>query len=416
MTHQGQAMNLAGKGTIIANDLSPAARSSGRVGPHGGPSPIRYSSGAPVRSGVANPSLLQQVYAVWLVIGAFALAITSAVAGGLVVMAFQPPTLGPVASHVRGGTLLGASVERVAVEVTPSVVKLETTVGLSPLEGSGIVLSADGLILTNNHVVAIPVASRTQFGAPTNVVTFADGRSAPFVIVGGDPISDIAVVRAQDVSGLVPITLGSSAQLVVGQNVVAVGAPLGMDSTVTTGIISALHRAVTSEGDTADDHTVLDTIQTDAAINPGSSGGALVDMSGALIGVNSALATTGGDYITGPGGSIGLGFAIPVDQAIRIADQLATTGEATHATLGVQVVTEPRLRGARISEVTPGGPGSVAGLVPGALITKVDDRVIMTANDFVAALRSKAPGATLALSYTDPSGTVKIVQVTLGTE
>ena len=409
-------MDLAGKGMIMANDLSPAPRSSGHAGPHEGPSPLSYPSADHVHRGGDNPSLLQQVNAAWLVIGALLLAIISAVAGGLAAVAIHPPTLGPITSHARGGTLLGASVERVAVKVTPSVVKLETTVGLSPVEGSGIILSADGLILTNNHVVAIPVPFRTQFGAPTTMVTFADGRTAPFVIVGSDPISDIAVVRAQDVSALVPIALGSSAHLVVGQNVVAVGAPLGMDRTVTTGIINALHRPVTSAGDTADDHTVLDTIQTDAAINPGSSGGALVDMSGALIGVNAALATTGGDYITGPSGSIGLGFAIPVDQAIRIADELVATGEATHATLGVEVVTDSPLRGAKIADVAPGGPGSAAGLLPGALITKVDDRVITTANDFVAALRSKAPGDTLALTYTDPSGTVETVEVTLGAD
>ncbi|WP_242453780.1 trypsin-like peptidase domain-containing protein [Mycolicibacterium sp. P9-64] len=369
-----------------------------------------------MRRGVDNSPLLYQVNAVWLVLGALSLAIISAVAGGLAAITVHPPMLGPIASHVRGGTLLGASVERVAAEVTPSVVKLETTVGLSPVEGSGIVLSADGLILTNNHVVAMPAPLRTLFGAPTTTVTFADGRTAPFVIVGGDPISDIAVVRAQDVSGLVPITVGSSTHLVVGQNVVAVGAPLGMDRTVTTGIISALHRPVTSAGDTPDDYTVLDTIQTDAAINPGSSGGALVDTGGALIGVNAALATTGGDYISGPGGSIGLGFAIPVDQAIRIADELVATGKATHATLGVEVVTDGSLRGAKIDQVASGGPGAAAGLLPGALITKVDDRVITTANDFVAALRSKAPGDTLALTYAEPSGTVETVQVTLGAD
>jgi putative serine protease PepD len=409
-------MDLADKGMIMANDVLPAPRSSGYARPQTGPPPPPNPSEGHVRRGVDKPALLHQVDAVWFVIGAFLLAITSAVAGGLAAVTAHAPMHGPIASHVRGGTLLGASVERVAVEVTPSVVKLETTVGRLPLEGSGIILSADGLILTNDHVVSVPVPFRTEFGAPTTTVTFADGRTAPFVVVGGDPISDIAVVRAQDVSGLVPIKLGSSAHLVVGQNVVAVGAPLGMDRTVTTGIISALHRAVSSAGDTADDHTVLDTIQTDAAINPGSSGGALVDTSGALIGVNAALATTGGDYISGPGGSIGLGFAIPVEQAIRIADQLVTAGEATHATLGVEVITDGRLRGAKIAEVAPGGPGSAAGLLPGALITKVDDRVITTANDFVAALRSKAPGDTLALTYTDPSGTVQTLQITLGTE
>ena len=174
-------------------------------------------------------------------------------------------------------------------------------------------------------------------GKPVTTVTFADGRTAPFTVVGADPASDIAVVKAQGVSGLTPITLGSSANLRVGQDVVAIGSPLGLEGTVTTGIVSALNRPVSTAGDAGNQNTVLDAIQTDAAINPGNSGGALVNMNGELIGVNSAIATLGGDSQEAQSGSIGLGFAIPVDQAKRIADELISTGTASHASLGVQV-------------------------------------------------------------------------------
>ena len=194
-------------------------------------------------------------------------------------------------------------------------------------------------------------------------MTFADGRSAPFTVVGTDPSSDIAVVRAKGVTGLTPITIGSSANLRVGQDVVAVGSPLGLEGTVTTGIISALNRPVAAGGDVKNQNTVLDAVQTDAAINPGNSGGALVNMNGELVGVNSAIATLGGDSDgqAAQGGSIGLGFAIPVDQAKRIADELINNGTASHASLGVQVGNDATIDGARIVEVTGGGAAARGG-------------------------------------------------------
>jgi putative serine protease PepD len=166
--------------------------------------------------------------------------------------------------------------------------------------------------------------------------TLADSRTTPFTVVAADPITDVAVVRAQGVSGFTPITLGTSGNLRVGAQVVAVGSPLGLDGTVTTGIVSALNRPVSTASDTANQRATLDAIQTDAPMNPGNSGGALVNMNGQLIGMNSAMATLG----TSPGaetGSIGLGFSIPVDQAMRVADELIATGKASHASLGVQV-------------------------------------------------------------------------------
>jgi putative serine protease PepD len=213
------------------------------------------------------------------------------------------------------------SVEEVAAKVVPSVVQLETDAGSEADEGSGIILTTDGLIMTNNHVVSAAAhAGPANPGGPRTTVTFADGRTAPFAVVATDPTSDIAIVRAQGIFGLTPITLGSSSNLRVGQQVVAVGSPLGLQSTVTTGVISALHRPVSSATDSPNKPIPLDAIQTDAPMNPGNSGGALVDMSGQLIGIPSAIATLGAS--SGSSGSIGLGFAIPVDQAERVVDQL----------------------------------------------------------------------------------------------
>jgi putative serine protease PepD len=355
-----------------------------------------------------------------LTAGAVAIAVVSAGVGGGAAMLVQPDrpaatsSIGGVAPSVPAANVPVGSVEQVAAKVVPSVVKLEVDMGRQSEEGSGIVLSSDGLILTNNHVVA---AAQDGAGGPASQtkVTFSDGKTAKFTVVGTDPSSDIAVVRAQNVSGLTSITLGSSANLRVGQDVVAVGSPLGLEGTVTTGIISALNRPVAAGGDAQNQNTVLDAIQTDAAINPGNSGGALVNMNGELVGVNSAIATLGGD--AGPqaqSGSIGLGFAIPVDQAKRIADELIQSGTASHASLGVQVGNDAGTDGAKIVEVTSGGAAAAAGLPSGVVVTKVDDRVINSADALVAAVRSKAPGEKVTLTYLDPSGKPQTVQVTLG--
>jgi putative serine protease PepD len=365
-----------------------------------------------------------------LTAGALAVAIVSAGIGGGVALLAQPDrpaatsSVNGAAPGVPVASLPAGSVEQVAAKVVPSVVKLEVDLGRQSEEGSGIILSSDGLILTNNHVVTAaqggpagpggPPAPPGQ-GAAQTKVTFADGRSVPFTVVGTDPSSDIAVVRADGVSGLTPITIGSSANLRVGQDVVAVGSPLGLEGTVTTGIISALNRPVAAGGDIRNQNTVLDAVQTDAAINPGNSGGALVNMNGELVGVNSAIATLGGDADgAAQGGSIGLGFAIPVDQAKRIADELIDSGTASHASLGVQVGNDATVDGARIVEVTSGGAAAAAGVPSGVVVTKVDDRVINSADALVAAVRSRAPGDKLTLTYLDSAGKPQTVDVTLG--
>jgi putative serine protease PepD len=320
------------------------------------------------------------------------------------------------------------SVEQVAAKVMPSVVKLEIDMGGQGAEGSGIVLSADGLILTNNHVVA-PVAGETQGAQPTSAdsndgggatktVTFSNGQTAPFAVVGTDPEGDLAIVRAQGVSGLTPITMGSSKDVKVGEKVVAIGSPLGLQGTVTTGIVSALNRPVAAGDGPGGNVTVLDALQTDAAINPGNSGGALVNMNGELIGVNSAIASMGGGGAGqggGQSGSIGLGFAIPADQAKRIADELVSTGTASHGSLGVQLSSDAtKGGGAAIAEVVDGGPAAAAGLPSSAVITKIDDQVIDGPEALVAAVRSRAPGDTVTVTYLDGSGAAQTTQVTLG--
>jgi putative serine protease PepD len=377
-----------------------------------------------------------------LVAGAVAIAVVSAGIGGAAATVVE---LGTHVAGGNGGRIIGAapsvpaanmppgSVEGVASKVVPSVVMLETDLGRQSEEGSGIVLSADGLILTNNHVVATaaappkgpggpgglpgsppPAPSGPAGPAPKTTVTFSDGRTAPFTVVGADPTSDIAVIKVQGVNGLIPVSMGSSSDLKVGQPVVAIGSPLGLSGTVTTGIISALNRPVSTTGESGNQNTVLDAIQTDAAINPGNSGGALVNMNGQLVGVNSAIATLGADSPDAQSGSIGLGFAIPVDQAKRIADELISTGKATHASLGIQVTSDKGTPGAKVVDVIQGGAAAGAGLPKNVVVTKVDDRPINSADALVAAVRSKAPGDKVTLTYQDPGGGSRTVQVTLG--
>jgi putative serine protease PepD len=347
-----------------------------------------------------------------LTVGALTIAVVSAgIGGGVALLAKEDNRPGgtqiTAAPSVPAASLPAGSVEQVAAKVVPSVVKLETDMGRASEEGSGVILSTDGLILTNNHVVEAAKGGDTT-------VTFADGRTSKFTLVGADPSSDIAVVKADNISDLTPITIGSSANLKVGQDVVAIGSPLGLEGTVTTGIISALNRPVAAGGDIKNQNTVLDAIQTDAAINPGNSGGALVNMNGELVGVNSAIATLGGDSADAQSGSIGLGFAIPIDQAKRIADELIQSGNASHASLGVQVGNDTASHGAKIVEVTSGGAAAAAGLPSGVVVTKVDDRVIGSADALVAAVRSRAPGEKVTLTYLDPAGKPQTVQVTLG--
>ena len=286
------------------------------------------------------------------------------------------------------------SVESVAAEVLPSVVQIEVATEQGEGTGSGIILSADGRILTNNHVVEAA-------GAGGQIrVSFNDGTTALAEVVGTDPLTDTAVIQAQDVSGLTPATIGDSSGLQVGQDVVAIGSPYGLDATVTSGIVSALNRPVNVGSDDQGNSTTYPAIQTDAAINPGNSGGPLVDMNGDVVGINSSIRTASNS--TGESGSIGLGFSIPINEVLPIVDQMVAGETPTHARLGISVgdsSTDTQGDGAVVREITAGSAAEQAGLEPGDVITKVDDLQITGADSLVATIRSYRPGDTVNVTY-----------------
>jgi putative serine protease PepD len=329
---------------------------------------------------------------------------------GLAVGLFSAAIGAMAAIHVRSAMNVPVfPLEQVAAKVLPSVVTLQTDQSDESELGSGIILTADGMILTNSHVVASVANAPRDSSA---LVKFHDGRRMPFTVVATDPRDDVAVVRAQGVSGLTPISFGTSNDLRVGQQVVAVGSPLGLGDTVTTGVISALNRPVLTV--TGNHVAAYDAIQTDAALNPGNSGGALVDMNGRLVGMNSAAPNRLG--VGEPEGSIGIGFAIPVDNAKRIATELVTTGGAPHASLGAQMSNEDNSDGARIIGVTDGGPAAAAGLPDGALVTRFDDQAIENSAALIAAVQSRAPGTRVVMDFIDPSGNHRSVHVTLSAD
>jgi putative serine protease PepD len=289
------------------------------------------------------------------------------------------------------------SVEAVAEKVSPSVVQLQVQGRSSAGEGSGFIISSDGLIVTNNHVVE----GAADGGAIRAV--FQDGTTATATIVGRDPTSDVAVVKAEGRKDLPVVELGSSDALKVGQGVVAIGSPFELSGTVTSGIVSSLHRPTRAGGEDGSQATVLDAIQTDAAINPGNSGGPLVNMQGQIVGINSAIYSP--QTANGQAGSVGIGFAIPIDQARRTAKEIAETGKATQTVLGVSV-RDGQDGGALIADVVAGGAGEKAGLKKGDVVTKLDDRRIDSSDALVAAVRSHAPGDKVRLELDNGSRTV----------
>ncbi|MGY1653565.1 S1C family serine protease [Geodermatophilus sp. SYSU D01119] len=309
------------------------------------------------------------------------------------------------------------AVTAAAAKASPSVVTVYVTSGSGSGSGSGVVLTDDGYVLTNNHVVTLD--SSTD-GATVQVRT-SDGTLYDASVVGTDPTSDLAVIRLQDASGLTPATFADSDDVQVGDLAVAIGAPLGLSDTVTDGIVSATDRAVAT-GSTQDDATVIDALQTDAAINPGNSGGALVDAAGEVIGINTAIASvaSGAPGSSSQSGNIGVGFAIPSNTAKRIADEIISTGSATHAVLGVsaQTATDGSASsevgtGAQVVQVQPGGAAADAGLQAGDVVTAVGDRPVTTSTELTAAVRSAAPGDEVTLTVRR-GGETTTVEVTLG--
>ncbi|HET6626268.1 MAG TPA: trypsin-like peptidase domain-containing protein [Nocardioidaceae bacterium] len=303
------------------------------------------------------------------------------------------------------------SVEEVANSVLPSVVKINVRGAQGAGSGSGIIVSADGEILTNNHVVEVAA------GGGSISVNFNDGTAAEAEVVGTDPVTDLAIIKAKDVSGLTPATIGKSANLDVGEQVVAVGSPFGLEATVTSGIVSAMNRPVSvgSQSQGASD-TTYPAIQTDAAINPGNSGGPLVNMQGEVVGINSSIRTSSS---MGEGGSIGLGFAIPIDKVLPIVEQLRNGETPTHARLGVTVTDATSqnglLSGAGIENVNNGSAAAEAGLEHGDVVTKVNDDPITGAESLVATIRGYRPGDTVTLTVVR-DGDEQTLKVTLDSD
>jgi putative serine protease PepD len=284
------------------------------------------------------------------------------------------------------------SIAALAARVIPAVVSISVKASSGSDTGSGFFLDSNGYILTNNHVV------RSAATIGTITVELSNGNKYPAKLIGRDASYDLAVLKI-DVTSAPTLQLGNSDNVLVGDAVIAIGSPLGLSGTVTSGIISSKNRAVTT-GDGAGESSFINALQTDAAINPGNSGGPLVDATGAVIGVNSAIATLG---YGSQSGSIGLGFAIPINQAKKTADQLIKNGSATYPIMGISVDTRFTGTGALISSetngITPGGPASKAGLKVGDVITKIDGKAIENSDELIVAIRSKNIGDRVKIEY-----------------
>jgi putative serine protease PepD len=297
------------------------------------------------------------------------------------------------------------SVAGIAARVLPSVVSIETTTNNGGATGSGFVIDANGYLLTNNHVVADSLTIK---------VLLNDGREFSARILGRDESYDLAVLKIE-ATGLKALQFGNSDKVAVGDAVIAIGSPLGLSGTVTQGIISAKDRPVTA-GDNSSSTSFISALQTDAAINPGNSGGPLVDATGAVIGVNSAIASLGSS-LGSQSGSIGLGFAIPINQARKTADQLIKSGKATYPVIGVAVDMNYSGDGALIansaSALLAGGPAAKAGLRPGDLITAIDSLKIHAAEELIVEIRTHNVGDEVTITYKrgNKTGTAKLILI-----
>ncbi|MEU2992432.1 trypsin-like peptidase domain-containing protein [Streptomyces griseoincarnatus] len=358
-----------------------------------------------------------------LVGGALVIALVSGVGGGVVgvqlernggIGAVELPQAGVEAPDRDPDSVAG-----IAAQALPSVVTLHVSGGGKAGTGTGFVLDDRGHILTNDHVVE-PAGKNGDI-----TVTFHSGDTAEATVVGRDSGYDLAVVRVKGVRGLTPLPLGNSDNVQVGDPVVAIGAPFDLAGTVTSGIISARERPITAGGENGDgsDVSYVDALQTDAPINPGNSGGPLLDGKGRVVGINSAIRSADGglDLEGGQSGSIGLGFAIPINQGKRVAEELIEHGKATHPVIGITLDMEYGGDGARVAAegsdggppVSTGGPGAKAGIRPGDVITKVDGRPVHSGEELIVKTRAHRPGDRLELTL-ERNGEERTVSLVLG--
>ncbi len=429
-----------------------AGSSSGGVPPQGGDA---WQQGTaqqqPKRRGVAVPVVVALVVGA-LLGGASGAGVSSLVGSHSTHEAAagdRPMTI--TVNNPGGATAVTAAV----ATATPSTVTVYVDSQQASGSGSGVILTKDGDILTNSHVVTLD----GEVANPTIKVETYDGRLLPATVVGTDPIGDLAVIKVDKVDNLTPATFADSDKLNVGDTVVALGAPLGLSNSASSGIVSALNRSISVDSSAVPDQSQqqqedqspnqqqgpfdfwnfdipgqgqsqqqgttqvsLSVIQTDAAINHGNSGGPLVDDRGRVVGINVAIASSGGSS-SDESGSIGVGFAIPSNVAKRVADDLMKDGKTTHGMLGatvMDVTSDPKQAdattvGASIQSVTAGGPAASAGLQAGDIVTKFNGVPITSSTDLTAQVRMLPGGAKASLTYIRDGGTAKTVEVTLGT-
>jgi putative serine protease PepD len=347
-------------------------------------------------------------------IAAAAIAAVLGAGAGIGSYAFLNDSTGSPVSVTSGaapqGPTLDGTVSAAAAKIEPSLVTIAVQSAGSGGIGSGVVLDKDGHILTNNHVVA---GGGQQ---ATITVTFHNGTTATARIIGTSESTDLAVIKVDNVNDLNPASFAKSSELIVGQTVVAAGAPLGLAESVTSGIVSNTARPVRS-GNNND--AVYLAVQTDAAINPGNSGGPLVDLNGAVVGINSSIASTSSGADGGQPGNIGIGFAVPSDVASRVASDLITAGNSSNAALGVSLTgSDSEVStgvGVPLQEVISGGAAAKAGLQAGDVVTKINEFHTTTADGLIAATRFYAPETTVTVTFIRGGGPAQTVQVTLGT-
>jgi putative serine protease PepD len=350
----------------------------------------------------------------WWSAGAVVVAL---VAGGLAGWFITGKT-SPTTSAAAASNPDVCSATAVANRVLPSVVTISASGPEGAGTGSGEIIRSNGYILTNNHVISVAAVPGGSVG-----VLFSDGQSAPATITGRDPQADLAVIKVNVSRSLPAIAFGSSGSVVVGQPVVVLGAPLGLSSTVTSGIVSATDRTIGVPGDNGETALLVDAIQTDAAINPGNSGGAMTNCSSQLIGVPSAGATVPNASGQSSAGSVGLGFAIPSDFARSVANEIIETGTVNHAYFGIAVDQIPPAAAAQartseglyVAGVVPEGPAASAGLQPGDIITKINGKAATDPSQLQALTLTDRPGDKVEIEYVR-SGSTATTTVTLGAQ